>query len=189
MAFNKETYILSSCQRRHKYNICIEKDDKNRIYRKHAALKKEATLGRNDWHISVGNSVERIDSAISSQPMQFIYEFSCFFTPSRLDTKINISLIDACKPKVCPFLFLFITKNWLPLFEQYSDAFRLKMVMLFGYIELLAYKGPEAQILSLELSFTLFDSRKIDNKPSNEQVIKCISQVLTSIPFKYCSKS
>ncbi len=67
MTFNKRACKCPSCWRWHKCDTCGEKDHRGRVYRNCVAPDKEATLGVNRWHIGVGDSVERIDSAVSSR--------------------------------------------------------------------------------------------------------------------------
>lgn len=99
--------------------------------------------------------------------MQFICKFPCFPTPSRPNTSINFSLVNASKLKLCLFSSYFITKARLFLLKYYGDVLRLYIVMFFWFSALFKYKKQEAQVLSLNLLLLLIDSKRINDKLNN----------------------
>ncbi len=183
MAFNKKSYIILSYRKRNRCNTCRRRENKGCVCKKRVASGKEAILGAYCWQIGLGDSFEEIDSAVSSWLMQFICKFLCSPVSSRSNTNLNFSSFDASKLKLRPSLSSFITKAWSLFFEQYASALTLYIVMFLWHGEWLGYKGPEAHILSSNLSSALLDLRKIDDKLSNNLVTGRISQVSSSPLF------
>ena len=107
---SKELSIRLSCQRQLQCDTSRKKDYKMCICGTHTVSWKEATWGTNCWQISVENSDGRINNAVSRRLMQFICKSICFFAINKLKTTINFPLVDASKPRLCPFPSFIITK-------------------------------------------------------------------------------
>lgn len=110
--------------------------------------------------------------------MLFIHEFLCFCTSSESNTSIKFFVVDTLKPKLCLFQSFFIIKAGLSYLEYYSGALKLQIVILFRQSELLGYKEPEVY-LSPNVSSTLSDLKKINDKLNNNLVASCITQILS----------
>ncbi len=137
IVFNKKLWSRSSSLRSHECKMYGERNHKGRVCRRRAAPEKKSNFKGKLLTYWSRDSVERIDSVVSSRLVQFICKISCFFTSNRPNISINFSLINAFKPKLCPFLSIFITKAYLPLLEHYPGVLKLQIVMLLWHIVLL----------------------------------------------------
>ncbi len=107
IAFKKSPCTRSSCRKWHKFIMIRGKDYRGLVCRKLAASGKEATLGENLWHISVGDSVEKMDSAVSSLLMQFSANFCALLHPVYPKHAFTSpSSILLSRNYIRPFLFL-----------------------------------------------------------------------------------
>lgn len=109
IAFSRRSCKHSSCQRRNHCGKCGVSDNMGRVCRKRAAPKNERTLGANRWYISIGNSVEGMESAVSSQLIQFICKFLCSSELNR--HKHQLPTRWCFNTKIMPVSVLFYNKN------------------------------------------------------------------------------
>lgn len=107
--FIKRLCIQIKCRRRQICDKCGERKP-NRF----CILKTHHDVGRsNTWDklltYKQKNSFKGIDIVVSNWQLQFICQFSYFFTSNRLSKNINFPIVDASKLKLYPFPSLFTT--------------------------------------------------------------------------------
>lgn len=150
------------------------------LQKNRTAFEKEAIFKASRWYVGIGDSVERIDSEVSSWLIQFICKFPWFFLPSRSNTSIKFYFVSISKSKLGLSLSPFICKVWSSLFKHYQDSWKLQIIIFLWYNELLEFKTPEAHIRSSNISLALLDPKKIDDKLNDNFATRHISQVLLS---------
>ena len=96
---------------------------------------------------------------------------------------LKFRLVDLFYFSLKQFLFLFNTHIWATLFHLYKRPLMSQLILILRFGALLGYQGPDAYIISNNLSFALFDLDIIKQKFNKDLLLGCVIYVTKKKPF------
>lgn len=114
---------------------------------------------------------------------QFISCYSCSLAPLRPNTTPKFRLVDPSYTPLKQSPSLFYAHAWATLLQPYKRALTSQLVLILHFGALIGYQGPDAHIVSRNLSSALLDANVIQKNLNDDLLAGCVIPATQTTPF------